>query len=75
MLFIRSQVHVCPGFNPSNINHELCHYADDVTLWPGFNPSEINHELCHYADDVTLWPGFNPSDLWIPIAPQKPNSA
>jgi hypothetical protein len=27
-------------FNPSNINHELIHYTDDVTrVWPGFNPS------------------------------------
>jgi hypothetical protein len=45
---------VAAGFNPSNINHELCHYTDDVTkMAAGFTPSNINHELCHYTDDVT----------------------
>jgi hypothetical protein len=23
--------HTCAGFQPSNINHELCHCTDDVT--------------------------------------------
>jgi hypothetical protein len=28
------------GFHPSNINHELCHYADDVTYTAGFHPQQ-----------------------------------
>jgi hypothetical protein len=30
--------HVWPDFNPSNINHELCHYTDDVTRIAGLQP-------------------------------------
>jgi hypothetical protein len=25
------RMHALPGFNPSNINHELCHFTGDVT--------------------------------------------
>jgi hypothetical protein len=31
---------VWPGVNPSNINHELCHYADDVTRMAGRQPQQ-----------------------------------
>ena len=27
--------HAWPGFNPSNVDHELCHYTDDVTRMAG----------------------------------------
>jgi hypothetical protein len=30
-----------PGLQPSNINHELCHYTDDVTRMAGLQPSNI----------------------------------
>jgi hypothetical protein len=41
----------CPGFTLINANHELCHYADDVTRMPGLHPtatgvnSNITEEL------------------------------
>jgi predicted SprT family Zn-dependent metalloprotease len=41
------------GLQSSKINHELCHYTDDVARMLGFNSSNINHELCHYTVDVT----------------------
>jgi hypothetical protein len=51
------------GFNPTNINHELCHYTDHVTYMLGFNPTNINHELCHHTDHVTYMLGFNPTNI------------
>jgi hypothetical protein len=30
------------GVNPNNINHELCHYTDDVTRLLGVNPNNNN---------------------------------
>jgi hypothetical protein len=51
------------GFNPSNINHELCHYTDDATCMLASTPatSTMNHELCHYTDDVTCMLASTPA--------------
>jgi hypothetical protein len=32
--------HERPGFNRSNINHELCRYTDDVTQKAGLQPQQ-----------------------------------
>jgi hypothetical protein len=32
--------HAWSGFNRSNINHELCHYTDDVMQMAGLQPQQ-----------------------------------
>jgi len=33
-------LHAWPDFSPGNINHELCHYTDDVTRMTGLQPRQ-----------------------------------
>jgi hypothetical protein len=55
------------GFNLSNINHELCHYAGDVTQLAGFNlsnivnPKNIPRELENHVEKRTPCKGRDAS--------------